>query len=64
MASTVPPPRPDDARTAEELIIELSECPLASETVPSAMNEIIMMCRNYVIEWRLFARQPYTTRRH
>jgi hypothetical protein len=68
-ATTKPPRRPDDAPSVEELIIELSECPLSAETVfvqPEAVNEIIMMCRTYVvsIEGQASARLLYNRRRH
>lgn len=70
MPATIKPPiRPDDAPSVEELIISLSECPLAAETVfvqPNAVDEIIMMCRAYVvsIEGRAVARLLYNRRRH
>jgi hypothetical protein len=72
MATTIPPTRPDDAPSVEELILELSERPLSTEaeTVGTsrsdAINEIIMMCRNYIvsIDGRIFARQLYNRRRH
>lgn len=69
MATIIPPLRSDDAPSVEELIIELSECPLAAETVflqADAVNEIIMLCRAYVIsiEGRLFAQHIFNKRRH
>jgi hypothetical protein len=69
-ATTTPPFRSDDAWSVEELILQLSECPLASETVgivrPAAVDEIIMMCRNFIvsIEGRTFVRRLYNRRRH
>jgi len=70
MATTTPPDRDDDAMSVEELILELSECPLASETVgvarAPAIDEIIVMCRYYImsIEGRRFVSQIYNRRRH
>jgi hypothetical protein len=72
-ATTTPPSRPDDAPSVEELILELSERPLSSESETvdvsgraDAINEIIMMCRAYIvsIDGRIFARQLYNRRRH
>ena len=70
MASITPPLRDDDDPSVEELILDLSECPLASETVgvprAPAIDEIIMMCRAYItsLEGRRFAAQLYNRRRH
>lgn len=68
--TTTPPQRDDDAPSTEELILELSERPLASETVgvrrPDAIDEIIMMARAFIgsIEGRQFCHAVYNKRRH
>lgn len=73
MATTIPPARPDDAPSVEELILELSERPLSTETETvdvsgraDAVDEIIMMCRSYIvsIDGRIFTRNLYNKRRH